>query len=66
MNIYLNKRIKQYIKKVACYPEAIQANDFHHVGFNFRNDEKCHINILAAEARKCAELLYALHALMDQ
>lgn len=29
VNIYLNKRIKQYIKKVACYPEDITAGDFH-------------------------------------
>jgi sestrin len=64
VNIYLNKRIKLYIKKVACYPEAIVPSDFHNMGFNFRPDEKCQINLLAAEARRCAELLYALHAVM--
>jgi sestrin len=64
VNIYLNKRIKQYIKKVACYPESIVPSDFHHMGFTFRPDEKCQINLLASEARKCAELVYALHALM--
>ena len=63
VNIYLNKRIKQYIKKVACYPEEILPSDFHRMGFQFRADEKIQINLLAAEARKCAELLYALHAL---
>jgi hypothetical protein len=30
-----------------------------------RKDEKIHINILAVEARKQAELLRALHALMS-
>lgn len=63
VNIYLNKRIKQYIKKVACTPESIAASDFHKMGFNFRPDEKVQINLLAAEARKCAELLYAIKCL---
>lgn len=63
VNIYLNKRIKQYIKKVACYPEQIVPSDFHRMGFTFRPDEKCQINLLASEARKCSELVYALCAL---
>jgi sestrin len=65
VNIYLNKRIKQYIKKVACYPETIVPSDFRRMGFTFRPDEKCQINLLAAEARKLAELLYTLHAVMQ-
>ncbi|KAI3649805.1 hypothetical protein MP228_005437 [Amoeboaphelidium protococcarum] len=60
VNIYLNKRIKQYIKKVACYPESIVPSDFHKMGFSFRYDEKVHINLLASEARQCCNLLYAL------
>ena len=60
VNIYLNKRIKQYIKKVACYPENIVPSDFHKMGFSFRPDEKIQVNLLAAEARKCAELLHVI------
>ena len=63
VNIYLNRQIKNYIKKVVCFPERIVPSDFR-MGFSFRNDEKCHINLLAAEARKCAVLLYGLHAVM--
>lgn len=63
VNIYLNKRIKQYIKKVVCYPETVYPADFINMGFTFRPDEKVQINLLATEARKCAEILYALHAL---
>lgn len=64
VNIYLNKRIKQYIKKVARYPEDILASDFHNMGFTFRPDEKVQINLLASEARKQGELLYALFAVV--
>ena len=66
MNIYLNKRIKQYIKKVACYPENVVSEDFNKMGFTFRPDEKVQINLLAAEARKCAELLYAIKCVSDE
>jgi Tfp pilus assembly PilM family ATPase len=64
VNIYLNRRIKQYIKKVACFPEHIVPSDFHKMGFTFRPDEKVQINLLASEARKCSSLLHALHAVM--
>ena len=47
-------------------PESIEAADFHNMGFQFRPDEKVQINLLAAEARKCAELLYAIKCVSDE
>jgi len=64
VNQILDRPLKQYIKKVACSPETISFNDFQNIGLALRVDEKCHINIIALEARKQAELLHGLHAVM--
>jgi len=64
VNVILDRPLKQYIKKVACSPETISFNDFQNIGLELRVDEKCHINIIALEARKQAELLHGLHAIM--
>ncbi|RKP25754.1 Sestrin, partial [Syncephalis pseudoplumigaleata] len=60
VNRFLNRRLKQYVKKVACYPEELDARDFVHFGFVLRAEEKCHINLLVSVARKQAELVYGL------
>jgi len=65
INNFLNKRIKTFIKKVCCTPETIGHNDWKSVGFRFREEEKCHINLIAVEARKQAELVYGLSRVMN-
>ncbi len=45
-------------------PTAL-VQDLQKCGFDFQVDEKAHVALLAAEARKLASLLYGLHALMS-
>jgi sestrin len=61
----MNRAIKQFVKKVACFPDRIIRNDFENIGVDLRPEEKCHVALLAAEARKQAELLYGLHVVMQ-
>jgi len=65
VNIYLNRSIKHYVKKVSCFPYVINHSDFENVGVDLRPEEKCHATLLVAESRKQAELLYGLHAVMQ-
>ncbi|CAI2173427.1 6145_t:CDS:2 [Funneliformis geosporum] len=60
---YCNK-FKTYLKKVCCKPEDIEYSDWKNVGFQLRAEEKCHVNLIAAEARKQAELIYGLSCVM--
>jgi len=55
-------RTRNYIKKVCCLPEEIRHSDWKNIGLVLRPEEKCHINLLAVEARKMAELVYVLYA----
>lgn len=55
---------KTFLKKVACFPEIITAADFHGFTTTFTADERVHIVMLVCEARRQAELLYALRAVM--
>jgi hypothetical protein len=55
---------KTFAKKVACAPETISAADFESFATLFTPDEKVHIVLLAAEARRQAALLYGLAAVM--
>ena len=63
VNLLLNKQNKFFIKKIVCFPETINFEDFSNIGYQFRPDEKCHIALLATESNKQAELLYALYAI---
>eukprot|EP00698_Gefionella_okellyi_P021409 TRINITY_DN6935_c0_g1_i1.p1 TRINITY_DN6935_c0_g1~~TRINITY_DN6935_c0_g1_i1.p1 ORF type:complete len:543 (-),score=94.26 TRINITY_DN6935_c0_g1_i1:125-1753(-) len=65
VNQVMEVSTKAYIKKIACYPERIAHVDFHRIGLQLRPEERCHVNILALEAAKQAELLYGLHAIMQ-
>lgn len=65
VNTYMNRAIKHFVKKVACFPDRIIRNDFENIGVDLRPEEKCHVALLAAEARKQAELLYGLHVVMQ-
>ncbi|RIA99103.1 PA26 p53-induced protein [Glomus cerebriforme] len=64
INTFLNKKIKVFLKKVCCTPEEIRYNDWKVIGFRLREEEKCHVNLIAVEARKQAELVYGLSCVM--
>ncbi|GJQ10517.1 hypothetical protein GpartN1_g2308.t1 [Galdieria partita] len=65
VNLILKQSLKAFIKKVACKPETISRNDYERMGLALRPEEKVHIVLLSMEARKQAELLYGLHAIMQ-
>lgn len=57
---YLNDRTMKYIEDVCTLPHTIQLNDWCNLGIKFRPEEKCHVNLLIASARKQAILCYGL------
>ena len=61
----LKKGTKTFVKKVARFPEIVRLEDLNAVEIDLRDDEKIHIVILAAEARKQSEILRGLYALMS-
>lgn len=63
VNLFLNKQAKIYIKKITSFPKYLFAKDFFNMGLHFRDSEKIHMNLLACEARKQAEILYSLRAI---
>ncbi|RHY30146.1 hypothetical protein DYB32_004623 [Aphanomyces invadans] len=65
VNIYLNRPTKQFVKKVACTPWRVAAKDVEHFSHTLTASEKCHVTLLAAEARKQAGLMYGLRAVMQ-
>ena len=65
VNKLLERDLKQFLKKVTCYPENITTADFDTFGADLRSAEKCHLNLLALESRKQAEILHAVHAVME-
>mmetsp|Transcript_55846 Transcript_55846/g.131826 ORF Transcript_55846/g.131826 Transcript_55846/m.131826 type:complete len:211 (-) Transcript_55846:24-656(-) len=62
VNRLLNIKVKQYVKKLSCSPNMITSNDYDDMGYKFQPDEQVHVNILAIQARRQAELIHALHA----
>lgn len=64
VNIFMNRPTKHFCKKVACFPEAITADDFSSFSTELMPEEKCHLVLLACEARKQVSLMYGLRALM--
>ncbi len=63
INVYLSRDLKIYLKKIVHYPQTLLPHDFNSMGYELRPEEKVHINIIALEAKKQAELLYALKAI---
>jgi hypothetical protein len=51
--------------QVICFPENVTFADFNSALPFLRQDEVCHVLVLAIESRRQSELLYALHALMS-
>ncbi|ORZ01761.1 PA26 p53-induced protein-domain-containing protein [Syncephalastrum racemosum] len=60
---YLSRRTSEYIKKVCQQPDAIRRTDWSNIGLSLRPEEKCHVNLLVASARKQALLCYGLSIL---
>ncbi|CAG8477324.1 785_t:CDS:2 [Gigaspora margarita] len=60
----LNNKFKAYIRKLCCTPEDITNDDWLDMGFEFSSEDKCHVNLIAVEARKQAELVYGLWNVM--
>lgn len=61
--LYLNERTMKYIKDLCMTPHTIRANDWNNLGIKFRPEEKCHVNLLIASARKQAILCYGLYTI---
>ncbi|KAG0168863.1 Sestrin-1 [Apophysomyces sp. BC1034] len=58
---YLSHRTKEYIQKLCCRPHEIRRGDWNKIGISFRPEEKCHMNLLIASAKKQALLCYGLY-----
>ncbi|CAO3699339.1 unnamed protein product [Rhizopus stolonifer] len=58
--IFLNERTTQYLQDLCMSPHKIQKNDWCNIGISLRPEEKCHVNLLIASARKQAVLCYGL------
>ncbi|CAG8482826.1 9021_t:CDS:2 [Cetraspora pellucida] len=64
LDLFLNNKFKSYIRKLCCTPEDITIDDWLDMGFEFSSEDKCHVNLIAIEARKQAELVYGLWNVM--
>ena len=65
VNVYLNRMVKTYVKKVVCHPYVITRHDMEQFDSEFTIEEMCHINLLVMEARKQAGLLYGLRRVTE-
>nr|CCA17696.1 sestrinlike protein putative [Albugo laibachii Nc14]CCA18342.1 sestrinlike protein putative [Albugo laibachii Nc14] len=65
INYYLNRPTKFFVKKVACTPWKVSKRDFEHFDRTLDFSEKMHVTLIAAEARKQANLMYGLRAVMQ-
>jgi len=59
VNIWLLKPLKQYIKKIVCYPFTITEADINELGFLLPS-ERVHVAFIVMEARREAELICVL------
>jgi len=63
VNIFLDRNMKGFVKKLVCYTEEITKSDYRNFSLK-QHDEKVHAIILAVASSKQSELLYGLHAVM--
>jgi len=63
INELLERPLKAYIKTVCCFPHQTRKKDCDTVLREFRRSEKIHVNVMIAEAKLQAELLYALRTI---
>eukprot|EP01136_Pigoraptor_vietnamica_P034938 Opistho-1_new@99481 len=65
VNDFLARPLKRFIKMATCYPDGITDNDYATFAKGLKHSERVHVILLAIEARKQAELAWALKAVMD-
>ena len=63
VNLFISRSIKKYVKMLVCFPETLTRADFVNYSTELRPEEKCHLALLAVEARRQAGIVYALHAI---
>ena len=59
----ISPQMKKYLKKVCYDPQSITIQDWNTTGISLRSEEKCHMNVLASEAKKQALLCCMLSML---
>ena len=66
VNLLVSRNLKSFIKRSVCAPETIRFSHFQEAfdQLEFRDEEKLHCVLLAAEAKRQASLMYGLHSLM--
>eukprot|EP00301_Raphidiophrys_heterophryoidea_P019279 c4240_g1_i1.p1 GENE.c4240_g1_i1~~c4240_g1_i1.p1 ORF type:complete len:591 (-),score=126.87 c4240_g1_i1:151-1923(-) len=64
LNVMLPRKLKHYIKHVACTPRDVNPYQFEDVDVDLQPQERVHVLLLVMEARKQAELLIGLNILM--
>eukprot|EP00301_Raphidiophrys_heterophryoidea_P021930 c6207_g1_i1.p1 GENE.c6207_g1_i1~~c6207_g1_i1.p1 ORF type:complete len:565 (+),score=96.14 c6207_g1_i1:152-1846(+) len=64
LNKLLPRKLKHYIKRVACTPREVNPRNIEDVDVDLQPQERVHVLLLVMEARKQAELLFALNMLM--
>jgi len=62
---YLNDRTTQYIQDLCMSPYKIRKSDWTNIGIVLRPEEKCHVNLLVASARKQAVLCQGLSIISE-
>ena len=62
INRFLKVPTKRYIKRLVTTPWLLRQADFQGIVGGMTDREKCHINLLALEAKKQASIMYALSA----
>ncbi|CAO3613747.1 unnamed protein product [Mucor fragilis] len=62
---FLNDRTTQYIQDLCMSPYKIQKSDWANIGIVLRPEEKCHVNLLVASARKQAVLCQGLSIISE-
>lgn len=63
VNVFMNRNMKTFVKKLVYYPDTITLQSVSNMGYNLFPEEKCHIALLSTEARKQSELMYGLRAI---
>ena len=64
VNTLLTRSVKSYIKTMVCYPQLTTFGQWNSY-LQLLDSEKIHVCLLAMEARKQAELLYGLQAILQ-
>lgn len=63
INVFLLIGLKKYLKKVACVPHTLTREDFDSIDVSLTPQELVHVNLIVAEARVEAQLLYVMAAI---